>query len=162
MSKFSSIEDSLRQLIPSSLSEDGIQRMDAVIEDLSKDGVAALKGGRGRAWYLLWRAAAIVILLLLPATLFYIYQDETGVSGVASVGVANDMLDSELELVKTTNHLTETQDDGLIIPDDGGVPHHRLRYYIVDEEQLRDSKTGVEVVVRQPRYEIVTIPVTLF
>ena len=110
-------------------------------------------------------AAAVVLLLLIPTTVFYMQSGKPRAAGGLSVKGTVDKIDagqSRLEVIKRFNHITESQDDGLIIPEDGSSPHHRFRYYIVDEEQLRDSRTGIEVVVRQPRHEIITVPVTLF
>ena len=88
MSKPSSIEDRLRQLVPSSLSEDGIQRMDKMIESLSQADTVGTEGDRSRIWRGLWRVAAIVLLLVVPAAIYHTQRKGSGPSVVDSAIVA--------------------------------------------------------------------------
>jgi hypothetical protein len=60
------------------------------------------------------------------------------------------------------NRVDARADDGLIIPEDGAVPYYRYRYHVVDEEQVQDKKSGTVITLRQPRLEILTVPVTQF
>ncbi len=69
---------------------------------------------------------------------------------------------SELVVLKTTNRVDGLEDDGLILPLDGSAPHYRYRYHVIDEERVRDEKTGTVITLRQPRQEVVTVPVTQF
>jgi hypothetical protein len=82
-------EEKLRQLIPATVSEAGLERMDAVIDQLSgtsgqnRDARAGVSGDgpdKTLPWHQKagWRAAAIVVVLILPIGLISIKSWPTG------------------------------------------------------------------------------------
>ena len=66
-----------------------------------------------------------------------------------------------IELLKQTNLVGETEDAGMLADTDGGMLRV-LRYQVIEEEFLRDKRSGMTVRVTEPREETVLIPVTSF
>lgn len=176
MDKFQSIEDKLRQLAPPAISEEGQLMLEETIDELAgeslkEEGLATVVQGtaisavnNGRSGWL-WKSAAAIALLAVPAVIiqFKSLKSNTVPASLAVTTPAGDVLNySELVLLKSTNRIDASEDDGVIIPNDGSAPHRRYRYFVIDEEQVRDEETGTIIILRQPRREVVTIPVTKF
>ena len=175
MSEFKSIEDKLSQLIPSAVSDHGLERMDEAIDQLAltsnggRDTECELPSGKvGKyGWPKMggvWKSAAILALLIVPAVILNVKTRSTNLNG--EVFLASNAIIPEnpsgMVVLKTSNWIDSSEDDGLIIPDDGSTPHHRYRLYVIDEDKVRDDKTGIVVTVRGSSHEVVTIPVTEF
>lgn len=171
MEPFNSIEAKLQRLVPPSLSEDGELRLEEAVDRLA--GVQSRGESQGRpaagnaAW--LWKAVAVVAVLVIPVVMIQFADRDAEDSSLAqvdpsiSLNVASEMANlQEMVLLKSTKLIDGRVDDGLIVPDDGATPHYRYRYRVVDEEQVRDLESGSVITIRQPRQEVVTIPVTQF
>ena len=112
----------------------------------------------------LTRSAAALALLAVAVMIFF--NKDGPVSSIArldSVSESGNLPElEELVVLSSINRIDGREDDGLIIPENGSSPHYRYRYRVTDEEQVRDDETGTVITLRQPRQEIVTIPVTRF
>lgn len=164
------IEEKLRQLAPASISEDGQAMLGQVIDQLAgvEPRQSQARGGENPAatihsgmkhWP--WKAAAALALLTVP-TMMWLDQDDSAPSLTTTASTGDPLAASELVILKSTNRIDGRVEDGLIIPRDGSNPHYRYRYSVTDEEQVRDAQTGTIITLRQPRQEVVTIPVTQF
>ncbi len=172
MDKYQSIEDKLNSLVPPSISEHGQSRMEDAIDQLAGleqagpskiDEMPATltkkwnKGNGGGGW----KAAAALALLAVPVVMFL--NKEESAPSIAHLDSGTEVVNlSELVVLRSMNRIDGREDDGLIIPVNGSSPHYRYRYRVTDEEQVRDDETGTVITLRQPRQEIVTIPVTRF
>ena len=152
-----SIENKLRNLAPSSLSEGGVMRMNETIDSLA--GVDAEMPSRQRRWQ---KIAAVLALLAIPVFVISYQGRSVDASSVDLTPKENHARDSKMVVVHTSDHVDVSVEDGLIIPVSGEAAHYRYRYYIVDEAQMRDAQSGLVVTIRQPREEILTVPVTQF
>lgn len=179
MDKFQSIEDKLSQLIPSSVSEEGQMKMEESIDELadSSSNVAETatpvassedaprQTGKGSSFWP-WKVAAAIVLLVVPAVMFKWNPSSVDSLSPTSLAVTDPVSEvwgsSELVILKATNRVDGLEEDGLILPLDGSGPHYRYRYHVIDEERVRDEKTGTVITLRQPRQEVVTVPVTQF
>ena len=170
MDKYPTIEERLSQLTPPAISENGQAMLGQTIDELAgvEPCLDQVHGGKNPAvtvrsrmkdWP--WKAAAAVALLAVPAVML-IDQDDASPSLTTNASTGDPLFSSELVVLKSTNRIDGREEDGLIIPRDGSSPHYRYRYHVTDEEQIRDDQTGTIVTLRQPRQEIVTIPVTQF
>ena len=176
MPEFQSIEDKLSQLIPSAVSERGLERIDDAIDQLALtsngvcDAESEMPSGKVSryGWHKIgiWKSAAILVLLIVPAVILNLKTGSADLNGEAFLASNANLTIPEnstgMVVLKTTNWIDSSQDDGLIIPDDGSAPHHRYRLYVIDEDKVRDDKTGIVVTVRGSSHEVVTIPVTEF
>jgi len=181
MDNFQSIEDKLSQLIPSSVSEEGQMKMEdtidelvdssfdlaeiATVQDATQDSLRQASTGTSlSSWP--WKAAAAIALLAVPAVMFEWKSslfDSVPPSSLAVIDPVSEVFgSSQLVVLKTTNRVDGLEDDGLILPLDGSAPHYRYRYHVIDEERVLDEKTGIVITLRQPRQEVVTVPVTQF
>jgi len=172
MDNYQSIEDKLNGLLPPSISEQGQSLMGDAIDQLAgleTAEIAKAVESANRPWPSSeswkaggsWKAAAALALLALPVVIF-LNKEESSPS-VARLDSGGETLHlSELVVLSSINRVDGREDDGLIIPENGSSPHYRYRYRVTDEEQVRDDETGTVITLRQPRQEIVTIPVTQF
>lgn len=91
-----SIEEKLRQLVPPSVSEAGLKRMDSTIEQLARaasPGAQAASASATANRKGIWRAAAVLALLLVPAALLTARAMLSG-SAQANAQVANHAAES--------------------------------------------------------------------
>jgi len=172
MEPINSIEEKLAHLVPPALSQDGQCRMENMIDELA--GVDIAVDGKvdemfyvnRRSW--IWKAAAAIVVLAVPVVM--IQREEDQPVEDASLAMVDDALvagfsedlSSPMILLKSIKLIDGRENDGLIVPGDGTAPHYRYRYRVIDEKLVRDPESGVEITLRQPRQEVVTIPVTQF
>ncbi len=156
-----SIEEKLNRLVPSGVSTRAQRGLEDTIDRLAAaSGLGDGSGSPGVMAHWAWKAAAVVALIAAPVVMFRTLPGKT-VESPALAAITPEAA-AGLVVLSSTQQIVATEDDGLIIPEDGGTPHYRFRYQVSDEERLRDPETGTIVTLRQPRQEIHTIPVTLF
>lgn len=165
MDDFQSIEDKLSRMLPPSISEEGQARLEETIDQLAGHDTGLeladeYASNKPRKHHWAWKAAAAITLLAVPTVMVQLKTDS--LDALLSTSSRNLSSTSELVVLKSTNRIDGREDDGLIIPDNGSSPYYRYRYHVTDEEQVRDAKTGTIITLRQPRQEVVTIPVTQF
>ncbi|MFK7912224.1 MAG: hypothetical protein AB8F34_16740 [Akkermansiaceae bacterium] len=164
----SSLEQRLQAIATRDISNEAMDRLDDVIDGFSEQAAAGSTGiidqhpatqGANRSW--LWAGAAAIVVIGGGWLLGFMGVNDSPSDSVENTITLNDDVVA-FTLLKSVNRVDAYEHDGLIIPRDGGAPHYRHRYHIVDEEKIRDERTGTIVTVRQPRQEVVTMPVTQF
>ncbi len=170
MDRPTSIEEKLRRLAPASISEDGQAMLGQAIDQLAgvEPHLAQMHGGnpagtsrfRMKDWP--WTKAAAALAVLAVPTMMWLNQNNSAPALTTTASASDPMAASGLVILKSTNRIDGRVEDGLIIPRDGSKPHYRYRYSVTAEEQVRDAQTGTIITLRQPRQEVVTIPVTQF
>ena len=171
-----SMEDKLRGLMPVALSNEAQVDLENMIDELAgvtsdsvipyseepfsqsleteaKDMQKAKQISFQKKY--IWQSAAVITLCVSPLVI-NLKRD------VDSSPIVSQEDDTELVILSSTNRLESSESDGLIYPEDGGAPHYRYRYQIMNEEEVRDSETGLVVTLSQPSQEVHMIPVTLF
>lgn len=150
------IEKALARLMPAAISDEGKRSLDELIDGLAA-GETVVEMPRKSAWP--WAggiaaaAAAVVIALNLPAA--GPATPESDLSRIQPAEGAGIVLIQQTERVENAepeNWLSETD----------GVAHRAWRVRVIDEERLRDTETGYEVLVTHPREEVILMPVTAF
>jgi hypothetical protein len=151
------IEASLERMVPVALSQRASRELDEMIDTLAiqTDGKTP---GRWRA-FSGWSAVAAALAIGVFSTWKWMpwrtappHPDAQKISMEPKSGV---------ELLKQTNLVGETEDAGMLADSDGGMLRV-LRYQVVEEEFIRDKRSGMTVRVTEPREETVLIPVTSF
>ena len=172
------IEKALAALVPAAISERGQRSLDDLIDSLAAGesplaelpelepepvtepapvvrrrpwAWAGIAGSAGAA------AAAVVIALQMPS------RSESPLQvGVAEEAVV-PVVDSAPEVVSLgRNEFVDSAvpENWMSVKD--GVPHRAVRIYYVEEEHLRDQKTGYEMVRTQTREDLDWLPVDTF
>ena len=162
MEPINSIEEKLARLIPPALSEEGQTSMEDLIDELAGVEADDHSGMSSKPW--LWKVAAAVAILAVPVVMIQQRGDSPAMDTSLARLDTDVTLDvsPEMMLLKSIKMIDARENDGLIVPNDGSAPHYRYRYRVIDEEVVKDPETGVVITLRQPRQEIVTIPVTQF
>ena len=163
MEQFKSIEEKLAQLLPPALSDEGQRRLEDMIDDLSGVDADLEKSNAGRSpkgW--VWKAVAVLALstsiVIIGSTL--VPEERTAL--LTHDDQATHGKTSEMVVLTSTKLIGGRENDGLIVPNDGTTPHYRYRYQVIDEEQVKDPDSGLVITLRQPRQEVLTIPITQF
>lgn len=187
--RFSSLEQRLSQLVPSAISEEGQQTLEQTIDELA-EGEATIASSqvqdlpvnvpvtgtgdsepqeslRQHVWL---KSAALLAAIVVPVALMQRSGNHGSDRVLAGPLTATTLISTakaekdvaEMEILTSTHRVSAHETDGLIIPADGGVPHYRYRYRVIDEEQVRDPVSGEIITLRQPRHEVITVPVTKF
>lgn len=166
----SALEAQLESIATRDISESGRSRMEASIDRLAGVDVSLAETGiiekhphideiKKPQWVIAAAAVAVLMLVLLGIRN---QPDQLG-KELSDAGRTSSLADFPgYTLLQSVHRVNLHQNDGLIIPTDGNVPHYRHQYHIVDEEKIRDAETGDVITIRQPRREIVTVPVTQF
>jgi hypothetical protein len=163
MEQFKSIEEKLAQLVPPALSDEGQRKLEDMIDDLSGVDPDLEKSNAARflkGW--VWNAAAV---LALSTSIIFIrssFIDEEHIELLTHADhIAHSPL-AEMVVLSSTKLIGGRENDGLIVPIDGTTPHYRYRYHVIDQEQVKDPDSGLVITLRQPRQEVLTIPITQF
>jgi hypothetical protein len=154
MKSVEQIEKSLGRMVPAALSQRTSRELDEMIESLAiQDGEVPRGHWRTTAG---WSAAAAA--LVLGAFSFWQWNPEKPGAGQPT-GAASPS--TGIELLSQTDRVGKTTDAGLMA-DDGGGMLRVLRCQVVEEEMVRDKRSGITVRVTEPREETVLIPVSNF
>lgn len=163
-----SIEEKLNRLMPPPISESGMQQMDALLENLAQGEAkgTARNNSLRNTFAGAAKLVALLLLFLVPVALLKLTNEIVPVApqlalldAVAPMAAAQE---SEFVVIHSVHKVAGRENDGLITPVDGAAPHYRYRFHVVDEEKVRDPETGVVITLRQPRQEVITLPVTDF
>lgn len=161
MEPFNSIEEKLAQLVPPALSDEGQRKLEDLIDDLSgAHEDPAQTNARTLPQGLVWVTVAAVLLLSASIVLVqstFSPEEKTTITPLNDHGGIQEMV-----VLTSTKLIDGRENDGLIVPSDGTAPHYRYRYHVIDEEQVKDPDSGIIITLRQPRQEILTIPITQF
>ena len=163
-----SLEARLSAIALRDVSEEAMRHYDDTIDEMSSGisteplsmvGKNVSSRKRRNPW--VWTSAAAITLMVTGWISGFWTTNDRSAYSLSQLSLAKQDT-SSFTLLKSVNRVDAFEDDGLIIPEDGGKPHFRRRYHIVDEDQVRDDETGTIVTLRHPRQEVVTTPITLF
>ena len=151
------VERQLGRLVPVPLSHRAARDLDELIDTLAASRNPRLRTTTPWRALALTSAAAVVVGAL------------SGWLAMAARPPARPATDARrpvpaapgIELVGLTNRLGEAEDGGILADDDGTV-HQVLLYHGVEEQLVRDARSGVTVRVTEPREEMVLVPVSSF
>ncbi|HCL97874.1 MAG TPA: hypothetical protein DHW77_08930 [Verrucomicrobiales bacterium] len=165
------LEERLHAIAPRDLSDTAKQECDVYIdklviasgknlnEEVALSDELPTSKKLPRSW--IWKSAAAITLGIASWLVGFWSSGE-----VASPDAARLVVDlpvrSDFTLLKSVQRVGGHESDGLIIPTDGSGPHYRHRYHIIGEQQMRDMGSGAVITIRQPRQEVITVPVTNF
>jgi|GEM_PF-906107 hypothetical protein len=161
------LEERLRAIAPRDLSDAARQECDVNIDKLvisagkNRNEEVALPASKKlpRSW--IWKSAAAITLGIVSWLVgFWSAEDVSSLD--AGRLVVDPPARSDFTLLKSVQRVGGHESDGLIIPADGSGPHYRHRYHIIGEQQMRDKGSGAVITIRQPRQEVITVPVTNF
>ena len=171
---YQNIEDKLSGLVPSALSEGCLDELDLTIDSLAS-GAAYTENGcmnlpsevismkvsdeepenRSRRIKRLWQVVAVLAFI----TVLVVYFQPSSTQSIAAV---ENIEESALVILNTTNRVDSLINDGLILSNNGVTPYFQYRYEMMNQEQVIDADTGLIVTVSQPSQEVHTVPVNLF
>ena len=161
------IEAALNRLIPVAFSDSGLRSLEDTLDELAASvpvsapipvsaPAPAARTPRLRFLIASGIAASIAALIPLlpgghsnhsPVQLTFIPLPETDTSG--------------LVLVSESERIESMTDEGWV-SDPDGTAMHAFRIRTVGENQIRDSETGIEFQITEPREEILLMPVSSF
>ncbi|WAC18539.1 hypothetical protein OVA24_14990 [Luteolibacter sp. SL250] len=155
-----SIEDMLSRLMPVAISEAGQRSLDAMLDELAgeeaaPEAPAAAPGGKSFWIYALppvGIAAAAALAFLMPL----------GSSPREAVtSVLPEVEAPGIFLLGETDRIETLTDEGWLA-DPQGAAMQAVRVRVVEENTLRDEKTGIVFQISEPREELILTPVTAF
>jgi hypothetical protein len=150
------VETILARLMPPALSESGHLSIEAMLDELAADtpvcqSVPAPRPHRG--WWLGGIAAAgVAAAWLLPLTFRPSSDPVVNASPEPSAKVV---------LVGQSGRIESMVDEGWHEESDGSAMQ-ALRLNVVEEESVLDKETGIIMQIREPREEILLMPVSSF
>jgi hypothetical protein len=149
------LEKALSRLMPAALSETGRRSLDELIDGLAagpSTAAAPVPPVRFRGWGAGMAAAAAVALMIAVRSGGPAVVEEGALTQAAADDVVRIGHSERVETAVPEDWMSESN----------GVAHRAWRVRVVDEERLRDVRTGYEVLVSRPREEVVLMPVTAF
>lgn len=150
------VETILARLMPPALSEGGHRSIEAMLDELAADvpaesSVSAPRPHRG--WWLGGIAAAgVAAAWLLPMVM---RPAPNPVAATPKEPAAN------VVLVGQSGRIESMTDEGWHEEADGSAMQ-ALRLNVVEEESVLDEETGIIMQIREPREEILLMPVSSF
>jgi hypothetical protein len=150
------VESILARLMPPALSEAGNRSIGSMLDDLASEAPAchAVPAERPhRGWWLGGIAAAgVAAAWLLPLT---------GRPGANPVATAPAEPAANVVLVGQSGRIESMTDEGWHDEADGSAMQ-ALRLNVIEEESVLDKETGIIMQIREPREEILLMPVSSF
>lgn len=152
------VEAILARLMPSALSDGAVRDMEAMFDELAgtpAEEIVEMKP-QTRPWPLKWIAGGIAAAGVAAALVF---PAKPAASPVAaqSPGAAP----AELVLVGGSERIESTEDEGWVENSDGSAMQ-ALRLSVVEENRFVDRETGIEMMISEPREELLLMPVSAF
>ena len=150
------VETILARLMPPALSDSGQRSIDAMLDELAAEApvcraVPAPRPHRG--WWLGGIAAAgVAAAWLLPLTVRPSANPAVSASSEPAPNVV---------LVGQSGRIESMVDEGWQEEADGSAMQ-ALRLNVVEEESVLDKETGIIMQIREPREEILLMPVSSF
>ncbi len=149
------VETILARLMPPALSHDGQRNIEAMLDELAAEApvpAPVRSAVPRRGWWLGGIAAAGMIGAWLPHAF---RPASEHVTTSRDVPVANAVL------VGQSGRIESMTDDGWHEDADGSAMQ-ALRLNVVREESVLDEETGIIMQIREPREEIILMPVSSF
>jgi hypothetical protein len=156
------IEQSLKRLEPTALSQRASDKIGSMIDSLAAsaseveeadiESITHRRGWRGPvAW------ASIAAAVVLGAVLVW----SLGPGDPGPVVKPVPVPVPGFEWVGRTDQVGELEDGGLMA-DENGRMHRLVRYQVIEEEVVRDGRSGAVMKVTGPREELMLVPVSTF
>lgn len=147
------IERSLERLVPRGFSREGEASLMELIDELAGEDSPE----RGPRWgALLGWSGGLAAAFALGGGLIFAGNEESGTVPLAGVE------DMGVELMAEAEGVVSAEPDSTLLVDPGGDLHQAWHVQVVNEERVRDLRTGYEVRITRPRDELVLLPVTSF
>lgn len=151
------IEAILARLMPTALSQQGQLEIDTMIDDLAsseQEVVVPISAGKWRTRTVIGGgiAAAVAGLLALAPMI----GEFTGSPSVRMVDRLPEFL-----LVSESDRVESMTDEGWWEESDGSAMH-ALRLVAVEENQVKDTESGLVVMISETREEILCSPINAF
>lgn len=109
------------------------------------------------SWSLTAAAATVALMAWWPATMASAPDSIPPAASLTGDTVAGE----RIVPVSTSNVLTDAQDEGIVVLDDGR-PARRMRLHFVETVRLRDDGAQADIAVSRPREEVRFVPVSLY
>jgi hypothetical protein len=148
-----SIEAALARLMPPAMSEQGRISIESMIDELAGEAAPVKPVGIGFVKAITGIAA--LVALVAAVTLF---RDETAPALATTDPETSPAI---LELVGESDRIESLEDEGWFADPDGGAMH-AVRIRMIEENSLRDPETGIVMQIREPREEMLLMPVSAF
>lgn len=156
------IEESLKRLAPAALSERASESIGSMIDSLATadadeadEQIESITPRRGWHRPVAWSGIAAAVVLGLVFAWSQRPQDP------GPVAQSDGMAVPGFEWVGRTDHVGELEDGGLLADESGRV-HRVVRYQVIEEEVIRDGRSGAMMRVTGPRDELMLVPVSTF
>lgn len=169
-----SIENALRRLMPSAMSEGGQASIEHMLDELAAEEAALAVAGpdlaagpalrRFRVVAPLAAAAAAAIVALAAGPLWFPrggLVPPVPVADGPSVTEPSSPAASSMVAVGESDQVQGMVDEGWHFDPDGGA-HQAVRLFVLSERSLRDEETGIVVQIQEPREELLYFPVGSF
>jgi hypothetical protein len=152
------IETILARLMPPALSQDGQSEIEAMIDDLAGPEVAditSISSGKSLTRWMIGGGIAAALAGLLAV--FPLIQGSPAPTPV----VVKTEKPAGFVLVSESDRIESMTDEGWLESVDGSAMH-ALRLSAVEENNVRDTESGMLVVISEPREEILYTPISAF
>ncbi len=154
MDRLELVERSLERLVPRGFSAEGEASLMGLIDELageSSESAAAPRWGALLGW-----TGGLAAALAVGAGLVFSGDERiqpTPLTGVEDMGI---------ELMAEAEGVVFAEPESDLRSDNDGDLHQAWHVQVVNEERIRDVRTGYEVRITRPRDELVLLPVTSF
>ena len=157
MHKPDPIETILARLMPSGLSDQGQQEIEAMLDELAGQPAetSAAKPVRN-SWTRRVMAGGIAAAGVAAAMIFPLVSPPSPVAAVPEAETP-----AKFVLVGASDRIESTTDEGWLEDSDGSAMR-ALRLNVVEENSILDEETGIVMQVSEPREEILLMPVSAF
>ncbi len=155
-----SIENMLSRLMPVAISESGQRSLDAMLDELAGEEVGPempVAAPRGKKFW---------IYVLPPtgiaaAAAFAFFMPEVSTARKEITAIQPKIEAPGIFLLGETDRIETLTDEGWLA-DPHGAAMQAVRVRVVEENTLRDEKTGIVFQISEPREELILTPVTAF
>jgi len=156
------IEESLKRLAPTALSQRASESIGSMIDSLAAsdadeadEQIESITHRRGWSGPVAWSAIAAAVVL----GAVFAWSLRPGDPG--PVAKPDKVTVPGFEWVGRTDHVGELEDGGFMA-DESGRMHRLVRYRVIEEEVVRDGRSGAMMKVTGPREELMLVPVSTF
>lgn len=150
------IEAGLQRLMPRGLSLAAQESIEDAIDELAQDD-RDIPHPHRRSWGL----AAVAIAMLGMTGIWWNGQRQGAMPALAAIEKTSSGTAEDGSWLREREKLEGTHANEELVELDG-TAHQAIRYDVVEERDWRDRRTGLVVKVREPREELVLVPVSSF
>lgn len=155
MSDVENAEEILTRLMPRAMGAEATRLIEETIDRMAaEDFPEPVRRICFRKWAV---PGGIAATLVLGTVFFLQFRPANGVAPA----IADRPLPRDIVLLNSSNRVETISDEGWQEQQDGSTMH-AVRMDVVDENEVRDRRTGIVMRVSQPREEWILTPVTSF